>query len=410
MTATETQATQPRLDTGVPGLDKILHGGFIAGRSYFVSGGAGAGKTTLGLHFLAQAAPEDSLLVSLSEPQANIRADARTIGLDIDETHCIDISPTAQTAGTRGSYTLLEPWDAEPLDLLTRISDTFKEKLPKRIFLDALSQYRHHFPDAYQFRRQVLELLEYLSRCGVTVLISSEAGSAADEDLQYLGDGMLRLAATPSARTLSVAKFRGSGFSEGEHTVRLTDGGMRVFECLVPAEHHRNFTAERLSSGVDEVDVVTGGGLDRGTVTLLSGPSGVGKTTLGAQFMREAASLGERSVIFSFEERTGTLLFRCQSIGIPLDDVLQQGTLLVREIEPLRYGPDEFASEVRREVEAGGAQIVMIDSLAGYRQSVQGGQPRAPCPRLVSLSGKHGRDGPADQRNGHHRRRRGQGV
>lgn len=365
------QVKIPRLQSGVQGLDRILGGGFLLGRSYLITGEAGSGKTTLGLHFLAQADPADALLVSLGEPQANIRADAASIGLDIELVACIDVSLKSEVDQPDGTYTLLHPWEAEPPNLITRIASAFPDKLPSRVFIDALSSYRYLFADAFQFRRQILELMEYMGSHQSTVLISSEANSDADRDLQYLGDGIIKLEAKPNQRSLIVSKFRGSEFAEGEHSVRLTKTGMHVFQRLVPAEHHKGFVPDKLSSGIPQIDDLIGGGVDRGTVTLISGPSGVGKTTLGTQFMREAARHGNRAVIFSFEERTDTLRFRCQSISLPLDDVIAKNELSIREIEPLRFGPDEFAWEVRKEVEERGAQIVMIDSLAGYRQSVQ---------------------------------------
>lgn len=361
-----------RITTAIPGLEKILHGGFLPGRSYLVSGGPGTGKTTLGLHFLsAKPEGEQALLVSLGEADRNIRNDAASIGLSLQGVVTIDLSPTAQTSG-QSTYTLLEPWEAEPPDIRSRIEAAFPEGPPARVFIDALSQFRHLVPDTFQFRKQVMALVEYLTHAGSTLLISSERGSQADEDLQYLGDGILQLDRTEAGRSLSVEKFRGSGFAEGRHTVRLGDRGMTVFERLVPAEYGQPYVAESLPSGVAELDALCGGGVGRGTVTIISGPTGVGKTSLGAQFMREAASRGERSVIFSFEESLATIRHRCERVGIPLSEMIRDDSLAVEEIEPLRYSPDEFAWRVRREVEERGTTIVMIDSLSGYRQSMRG--------------------------------------
>ncbi|MCE9681140.1 ATPase domain-containing protein [Halomonas alkalisoli] len=361
-----------RITTDIPGLEKILHGGFLPGRSYLVTGGPGTGKTTLGLHFLS-AKPEEerALLVSFGEADRNIRADAASIGMALEGVVTIDLSPTAQTSG-QSTYTLLEPWEAEPPDIRSRIEAAFPEGPPARVFIDALSQFRHLVPDTFQFRKQVMALLEYLTHAGSTLLYTSERGSQADEDLQYLGDGILQLDHTEAGRSLSVVKFRGSGFAEGRHTVRLNEQGMSVFERLVPGEHGQPYVAESIPSGVAELDALSGGGVGRGTVTIISGPTGVGKTSLGVQFMREAASRGERSVIFSFEESLATIRHRCERIGIPLSEMIRNDSLAVEEIEPLRYSPDEFAWRVRREVEERGATIVMIDSLSGYRQSVRG--------------------------------------
>ncbi|MGN8198968.1 ATPase domain-containing protein [Salinisphaera sp. RV14] len=359
------------MSSGVAGLDAVLHGGFVPRRAYLVAGGPGSGKTTLGLHFLTAIQGEPALLVSLGEAADDIRADAESIGLDLSTITLLDLTP-GHADGDHASYKLLEPWEAEAPDLRERIDSVCPDGLPQRIFIDALSQFRHLVPDAFQFRKQVMALLQYLTAAGATVVFTAEQGSAADDDLQYLGDGILKLEQGPDGRALHIVKRRGAGFAEGRHAVRLDSHGMQVYPRLVPEDHQQTFVAETIPFGLAELDALTGGGLQRGTVTLVSGPSGVGKTSLGAHVMGEAARRGERSVIFTFEERVGTLSHRCEQIGIPISQMIDTGTLAVREIEPLRYMPEEFACSVQREVEERGVRMVMLDSLSGYRQSVRG--------------------------------------
>ncbi|MDO0946239.1 MULTISPECIES: ATPase domain-containing protein [Chromohalobacter] len=362
---------EERISVEIPGLERILRGGFLPGRSYLVSGGPGTGKTTLGLQYLASSSDGNGLLISLGESERNLRADAHRIGLSLDGTSVIDLSPGAD-AEPEAAYTLLEPWEAEGVDIRSRIGALFPDGPPERVFIDALSQLRQLMPDAYQFRKQVMGLLEYLNSAGTTVLYTAEQGSSADADLRYLGDGILELEHRENRRILRVLKFRGSGFSEGEHTLRLGDHGMQVFERLMPGEHRRTYVAEELPCGIGELDRLSGGGITRGTVTIISGPTGVGKTSLGLQYMHEAARRGERSVVYTFEESIGTLRTRCEAIGIPVSDMMEKGSLSIDEVEPLHYSPDEFAWRVRTEVEQQGARMVMLDSLAGFRQSVRG--------------------------------------
>ena len=176
--------------------------------------------------------------------------------------------------------------------------------------------------------------------------MSSEPTIAVpDDDLCFMSDGILDLEVSPEhgtpRRTLSVAKLRGSDFEGGRHSMRLTGRGMVVYPNLVPAAHERDFVAEIIPSGLPELDEMLGGGIERGTITILSGPSGVGKTTLGMQFMKEAATRGERSVVYAFEEQRDTLFHRCTSIGMPLHRMVEQGSLSVVQVEPLRFSPGE---------------------------------------------------------------------
>jgi circadian clock protein KaiC len=169
-----------------------------------------------------------------------------------------------------------------------------------------------------------------------------------------------------------VGKFRGSDFRSGEHTMRLTDRGMRVFPRLVPEQHRQPFVEEAIPSGIPELDALLHGGLERGTISILTGPTGVGKTTLGVQFMKQAAGRGERSVIYAFEELPEMLMQRCEALALPVRAMVEQGTLSVVPIEPLRLSADEFAHLVRTEVEQQHASMVMIDSVAGYSVSLRG--------------------------------------
>ncbi len=236
-----------------------------------------------------------------------------------------------------------------------------------------MTQFRYLSTDAFQFRKQVLSLLRFLVEQGATILFTSEGSTTApDDDLQFMADGVITLQFGGDNRTLAISKLRGSDFRSGTHTMRLTEHGMEVYPRLLPEQHMQTFMQETLSSGVPELDELLHGGLERGTITMLSGPTGVGKTTLGLQFMKEAAGRGERSVVYTFEEQLETLLRRCESINMPVRSMIERGTLSVVPVEPLHFTPDEFARVVRREVEEQHAAIVMIDSVAGYRVSLRG--------------------------------------
>jgi circadian clock protein KaiC len=147
---------------------------------------------------------------------------------------------------------------------------------------------------------------------------------------------------------------------------------MEVYPRLVPGQHGQPFVSDVVPSGIRGIDEQLHGGIERGTVTVITGPTGVGKTTLGLSFAKEAAARGERSCIYLIEESVETMLRRSESLGIPTRAMMDRGTLSAIHVEPLRYGPDEFAHMVREEVETRQAKIVMLDSVAGYRLCVQG--------------------------------------
>jgi circadian clock protein KaiC len=186
-----------------------------------------------------------------------------------------------------------------------------------------------------------------------------------------MADGVIHLDFAVEGRTLGVSKFRGSDFRSGLHAMKLSATGAEVFPRLLPESYRQKFDAEALPSGIPELDELLHGGFERGTISVISGPTGVGKTTLGLQFMKEASGRGERSVVYTFEERIDTLVHRAEAVHIPVHAMMERGTLSVVQVEPLQWTPDEFACLVRQEVERNSTRIVMLDSTAGYRLSLQ---------------------------------------
>ena len=366
-----------RVSTGITGLDEILYGGFIPRRAYLVRGGPGCGKTTLGLHFLTEgvARGERSLFITLGEPEAELRANAQALGFDLAQVHFLDLSPNAAFFTEMQTYDIFSPAEVEREPVTQQILDLIEALQPQRVFLDAMTQFRYLASDSSQFRKQVLSFLRFLVEQGATTLFTSEGTVAVpDDDLQFLSDGVIHLYFQGEGRTLSVSKFRGSDFRSGNHAMRLTAQGMLIFPHLLPEQHARPFVKEMIASGVPELDELLHGGLERGTISILTGPTGVGKTTLGLQFMKEAAGRGERSVVYIFEELQEMLIQRCEALNIPVQAMLERGTLSVVQIEPLHLTPDEFARMVRTEVEQQHASIVMIDSIAGYSVSLRTGE------------------------------------
>lgn len=378
-----------RIRTGVPGFDEILRGGLIPRRAYLICGGPGSGKTTLGLHFLINGPHPGSLFITLGESAQQLRENAEFSGLPMEGVEVLDLSPGQEESGD--TYTLLTSWDVEGNSLHDRILDYVQEHQPTRILIDSFSQMRYLSADTFLFRKQVLSLLQKLTANGATVLFTSEHGPGDDGDdsLPFLSDGVITLEQTDSGRQCQITKLRGSSFASGAHDFYLGDGGMTLYPRLVPSHHGRQVEHTPLGSGLPEFDALTHGGLERGTITLFSGPTGVGKTTLGAQLMSEAAKRHERSVIYSFDEGASTFLARCRQVSLPVEEMIAAGHLNFEAVEPLHYNPDSFATRVRVEIEERGTTMVMIDSLSGYQQSVRGDdlqqRVHALCRYLVNM-------------------------
>ncbi|MHC9544856.1 MAG: ATPase domain-containing protein [Vulcanimicrobiota bacterium] len=367
--------TEGRLSTGVKGIDEIMQGGFIRGNVYLLRGGPGAGKTVLGIHFLTAGAArgEKALFITLVESAEQIRSNAQGMGFTLEGIDFLDISPTKDFFVEEQMYDLFSPADVERDPISKTIVAQVQSLKPTTVFVDTMTQFRYLSPDVFQFRKQIVSFMRFFREHECTVLFTSEQSvEAPDDHLQFIADGILELDCGLELRHLQVTKFRGSNFRPGNHSMRLSQKGMEVFPRLVPDEHRKPYAPEIISSGVPELDAMLHGGIERGTATIITGPCGVGKTTLGLLFMKEAATRGERSVFYTFEENSESILHRSEAINIPMASMIQKGTLSLVKIEPLRYTASELTSIIRREVEEKNARVICLDSTSGYRLALKG--------------------------------------
>lgn len=367
-----------KLSSGVPGFDEILMGGFVPRRSYLLRGRPGTGKTALGMHFLTEGVKnnEKVLFINMGEPTEQVIANAEALGFDTKNVEFLDLSPDEKFFSDMEAYDIFSPAEVERESVTSKIIEKIESLKPTRVFLDPITQFRYLSTDEFQFRKQALSFVRYLVDNGATLLFTSEFSAAEpDDDLQFMCDGIINLDFFPEGRSISISKFRGSGFRFGTHSMRITRQGVKIYPRLRPTITEKEFVQETISSGVPEMDELLHGGIERGTATIISGPSGVGKTTLGIQFMKEAAGRGERSVVYTFEESVESLVNRCESINIPVKSMQKTGMLSVVQVEPLRYSPEEFAQIVRKEADDHDVKIVMIDSSSGYSLSLRGEDP-----------------------------------
>jgi len=313
------------------------------------------------------------LFITFGESEQTLRRNAARSGFDVSAVTFLDLSPSVESFAEAQSYDLFSASEVERDPTTRKIVAAVEALQPQRVVVDSITALRYLASSPLKYRRESLSFIRYLvAKNAVVVMTSESTVETPDDEVRYLSDGVIELAPWIRASSLTVTKFRGSGFKSGQHQMRLGEHGATVYPRLVPEDYRATFTAEILPSGLPEFDAMLHGGIERGTITLLTGPSGVGKTTIGVQFMKEAAGRGDRSTVYTFDEDASTLLQRCQNINIPVRAMIERGTLSVVEVDALRYGPDEFANMVRDDVEANGTRLVMIDSVSGYRLSIAG--------------------------------------
>ena len=171
-------------------------------------------------------------------------------------------------------------------------------------------------------------------------------------------------------RRARVVKMRGMKFRGGYHDFTIETGGLAVYPRLVAAEHHKAFLGEVASTGSAELDMLLGGGIERGTSLLLIGGAGVGKSSIALTYAMAAAGRGEAVAIFAFDEGLGTVFARSKGLGMPLQKHMDAGLVRVQQIDPAEMSPGEFTHRVRQCVEDAGVRVVVIDSLNGYMNAM----------------------------------------
>jgi circadian clock protein KaiC len=372
------RAPPPRLSTGIRGLDDILGGGLTAHRVYLVEGSPGTGKTTLGLQFLLDgiAKGENGLYITLSETADELDAVAASHGWSISDISVFELASDA-ALDPDSQQSVFHPSEVELGETTKSVMERVDQIKPARVVFDSLSEMRLLAQDPLRYRRQILALKQFFSSRACTVVLLDDKTSHSDQHLHSIAHGVISLEQIAKEfgterRRVNIVKMRGIKFRGGYHDYRLETGGITIFPRLVAAEHMRDFQPDSRSSGSTGFDRLLGGGLIRGTNTLIVGPSGIGKTTLSVRCMLSALERGEQASFYLFDEGMGTFFSRSAALGMDLREHVASGRLRVHHIDPAELSPGEFAQMLRDAVELQGVSFIVIDSLNAYLQAMPG--------------------------------------
>ncbi|MDR7040432.1 circadian clock protein KaiC [Methylobacterium sp. BE186] len=364
---------------GIEGLDDVLGGGLKRDRLYLLEGSPGTGKTTIALQFLREGAArgEKGLYITLSETHEELCEGALSHGWSLEGfIKVFELIPPESLLDADQQQSLLYSSDLELGETTQQIFDVFEEAAPSRVVLDSLSEIRLLAGGSLRYRRQILALKHYFARHDATVLMLDDlTADTLDKTVHSVAHGVTHLEELApeygaERRRLRVIKYRGQPYRGGYHDFTIATGGVQVFPRLVSLEHKTTFSRKRLESGIQELDALLGGGIEKGSSTLILGPAGTGKSLFAIQYVLAAVARGERAAMFVFDEELGLLFDRARALGFPLEELREKEQIFVVQVDAAELSPGEFAHQVRVCVDVHDVKTVVIDSLNGYQAAM----------------------------------------
>jgi circadian clock protein KaiC len=345
-----------------------------------VEGEPGSGKTTIGLQFLLAgvAHGERTMYVTLSESQLELDKVAESHRWSLAEISVFEYTPKEDSLRAEDQYSAFHPSEIEFADVTESILNKVEEIQPRRIVFDSLSEIRLLARDMLRYRRQVLALKHYFSkRCCTVMLLDDRTADNSPNHLQSIAHGVISMERTHreygvDRRRLRIAKLRGTVFREGHHDYVIGTGGVVVYPRLVAAGYRGDDPAGEIHSELPEMDLLFGGGLPRGSSTLMLGPAGSGKSTLSMSYAVAAARNGENAACFVFDETRGSLVSRSRQLGMDPGPLLDNGTLVIDQVDPTELSPGQFISRISDLVEKHDTKLIVIDSLNGLINAMPG--------------------------------------
>ena len=243
---------------------------------------------------------------------------------------------------------------------------------PQRLVLDSLAELRLLSGSPLRYRRHVLAFKQALAgqHC-TTLVLDHSGGNDPGLTVHTIVHGVINLSSTGvefggDRHRVRIMKYRGRRIAGGYHDYRIETGGLRVFPRLIAADHRSDTGHQTVTTGLQSLDALLGGGVDRGTSTLLVGAAGTGKSSLATRIAVSAAQRGEHAAIFAFDESLRALTTRAAGMGTPLEPLIEAGLMHLQAVDPAEFTSGEFTQLILDAVERKGSRVVVIDSLNGY--------------------------------------------
>jgi circadian clock protein KaiC len=358
-----------RVPTGIGGLDEILRGGLLEGGVYIIQGAPGTGKTILGNEICfrhAAAGGRAAYVTLLAELHTRMLQHLRALSFFNEAVipealSYVSAFHTLENAGLKG--------------LIDVLRKEIKGRCASLLVLDGLVAAQESAQSDREFKKFINEVQAHAGAYDCTVLLLTSGGLNKVSPEHTMVDGVIELEdqlfGVRTQRSLQVRKFRGSSFLRGRHAFRITDEGISLFPRIEvafanPSRHSAQ--RGRLASGIEGLDEMLGGGLPAGSTTGLAGATGVGKTTVGLQFL-SLASAQEPALLFGLFETPQALKLKAQSLNLAYGPAVERGDIEVLWQPQREHILDELAHRLLAAVRRRNVKRVFIDGLGGLLES-----------------------------------------
>ena len=366
-----------KIHTGIEGFEHITAGGLTEGRTTLVVGTSGSGKTLLAVEYLYRGASKfdmPGVLVTFEERPRDIVRNVKGLGWNLDELVAqnklkfVDASPEPVPLEEAGPYDLS--------GLFVQIQHSIDEIGAKLLVMDSIGSLFHQFSDNAVIRREIFRITDFLKDIGVTAIMTAERleeyGMISRHGIEeFVSDNVIILRNVledeKCRRTVQVLKMRGDTHFKGEFPFTISSSGISVLP-LSAMELKQPSSTERVSTGNGELDNMTGGGIFRDSILLVSGPTGGGKTLMSTTFAGTACNNKEKVLLLAYEESREQLLRNARSWGVDYQKWEEEGLLKIICQYPESMGLEDHLLIIRRDIEEFKPQRLIMDSVSAMER------------------------------------------
>lgn len=361
------------------------------GRPTLVVGGPGSGKTLFAMEFLINGAfkyKEPGVFFSFEETEGELAQNVASLGFDIKALEAKKMLAIDFVKVEAAEIIETGEYDLE--GLFVRLGYSIDSIGAKRVVLDTIESIFSAFGNTLIIRSELRRLFQFLKDKGVTAVVTGEKGNGTftrNGLEEYVSDAVVvldnRVIGNIATRRMRIVKYRGSAHGSNEYPFLIDESGFSVLP-LTAIGLNAVASNERISTGIEDLDAMMGGnGYYKGSTILITGQAGTGKTSFGAEFVRDACKSGKKALFVTFEESPSQIIRNMRSIGNNLEPFIKKGLLRIHADRPTSYGLEMHLVTLHKLVNEFKPDVLVLDPISSLMAIGEEVEVRSTLVRLV---------------------------